>query len=179
MLRLRRELGMALILITHDLGVVAGVCDRIAVMYAGYIVEEATAEDLFAEPRHPYTLGLLRSLPRIDEPRRERLVPIEGLPPDLVQVAPRLPLRTALYLCRGALGNGAARTRARITRPPRRLLGGRPSRRRPMSSEPRAPARAPAGQRPVHAARRAGLKMYFPIESRRALPATRRAGCAR
>src|SRR5438270_7637649 len=71
MLRLRRELGMALILITHDLGVVAGVCDRIAVMYAGHIVEEATAEDLFAEPRHPYTLGLLRSLPRIDEPRRE------------------------------------------------------------------------------------------------------------
>src|SRR5215208_2215995 len=90
-LRLRRELGMALILITHDLGVVAGVCDRIAVMYAGYIVEEATAEDLFAEPRHPYTLGLLRSLPRIDEPRRERLVPIEGLPPDLVQLPPGCP----------------------------------------------------------------------------------------
>jgi oligopeptide transport system ATP-binding protein len=91
MLRLRRELGMALILITHDLGVVAGVCDRIAVMYAGHIVEEATAEDLFAEPRHPYTLGLLRSLPRIDEPRRERLIPIEGLPPDLVDLPPGCP----------------------------------------------------------------------------------------
>jgi oligopeptide transport system ATP-binding protein len=89
--RLRRELGMAVILITHDLGVVAGVCDRIAVMYAGYIVEEATAEDLFADPRHPYTLGLLRSVPRIDQPRRERLVPIEGMPPDLVQLGPGCP----------------------------------------------------------------------------------------
>ncbi len=91
MARLRRELGMALILITHDLGVVAGVCDRIAVMYAGYIVEEASAEDLFADPRHPYTLGLLRSLPRIDEPRRERLIPIEGLPPDLIALPPGCP----------------------------------------------------------------------------------------
>src|SRR5579884_3661483 len=91
MTRLRRELGMALILITHDLGVVAGVCDRIAVMYAGYIVEEASAEDLFADPRHPYTLGLLRSLPRIDEPRRERLIPIEGLPPDLISLPPGCP----------------------------------------------------------------------------------------
>src|SRR2546430_7995049 len=90
-LRLRRELAMGVILITHDLGVVAGVSDRIAVMYAGYIVEEASAEDLFADPRHPYTLGLLRSLPRIDEPRRERLVPIEGLPPDLVQMPPGCP----------------------------------------------------------------------------------------
>ncbi|HLI28166.1 MAG TPA: ABC transporter ATP-binding protein [Chloroflexota bacterium] len=84
--RLRRELGMAVILITHDLGVVAGLCDRIAVMYAGYIVEEAPAEDLFADPRHPYTLGLLRSIPRIDEPRRERLIPIEGMPPDLINL---------------------------------------------------------------------------------------------
>ena len=85
-LGLRQRLGMAVILITHDLGVVAGVCDRIAVMYAGYIVEEATAEELFADPRHPYTLGLLRSLPRIDQPRRERLIPIEGMPPDLINL---------------------------------------------------------------------------------------------
>jgi len=82
--RLRTELSMAVILITHDLGVVAGVTDRINVMYAGHIVESATAEELFANPRMPYTLGLLRSMPRIDEPRREKLVPIEGLPPDLV-----------------------------------------------------------------------------------------------
>jgi oligopeptide transport system ATP-binding protein len=84
MKRLRKELGMAVILITHDLGVVAGLADKINVMYAGYIVESATAEDLFAKPRHPYTLGLLRSIPRIDEPRRDKLIPIEGLPPDLV-----------------------------------------------------------------------------------------------
>lgn len=91
LLRLRRELGMAVILITHDLGVVAGVCDRIAVMYAGYIVEEASADDLFADPRHPYTLGLLRSVPRMNEPRRERLIPIEGMPPDLVNPPPGCP----------------------------------------------------------------------------------------
>jgi oligopeptide transport system ATP-binding protein len=89
--RLRRELGMAVVLISHDLGVVAGICDRIAVMYAGYIVEEAAAEDLFADPRHPYTLGLLRSVPRIDQPPRDRLVPIEGLPPDLIHLPPGCP----------------------------------------------------------------------------------------
>ena len=82
--RLRQELCMAVILITHDLGVVAGVTDRINVMYAGYIVESAPAEELFSNPRMPYTLGLLRSIPRIDQPRKEKLIPIEGLPPDLV-----------------------------------------------------------------------------------------------
>jgi oligopeptide transport system ATP-binding protein len=83
-MQLRRELGMAVIMITHDLGVVAGVADKINVMYAGYIVESAPAEELFSKPRHPYTLGLLRSIPRIDEPRKEKLIPIEGLPPDLI-----------------------------------------------------------------------------------------------
>jgi len=83
-MQLRKELGMAVIMITHDLGVVAGVADKINVMYAGYIVESAPAEDLFSKPRHPYTLGLLRSIPRIDEPRKEKLIPIEGLPPDLI-----------------------------------------------------------------------------------------------
>jgi oligopeptide transport system ATP-binding protein len=81
---LRQDLGMAVIMITHDLGVVAGVADKINVMYAGFIVESAPAEELFAKPRHPYTLGLLRSIPRIDEPRKEKLIPIEGLPPDLI-----------------------------------------------------------------------------------------------
>ncbi len=76
--RLRQELGMAIIMITHDLGVVAGIADRINVMYAGYIVETGTADEIFHNPRHPYTLGLLKSIPRMDEPRREKLVPIEG-----------------------------------------------------------------------------------------------------
>jgi oligopeptide transport system ATP-binding protein len=74
--------GTALILITHDLGVVAGMTQRIAVMYAGFIVETATTPDLFAMPSHPYTVGLLHSIPRLDEERKEELVPIEGTPPD-------------------------------------------------------------------------------------------------
>ncbi len=91
--QLRREMGMAVILITHDLGVVAGLCDQINVMYAGYIVESAPAEEVFRNPRHPYTLGLLRSIPRIDEPRKEKLIPIEGLPPDLIDMAPGCPFQ--------------------------------------------------------------------------------------
>jgi oligopeptide transport system ATP-binding protein len=91
--RLRRELGMAVILITHDLGVVAGLADKINVMYAGYIVESAPADELFKNPRHPYTLGLLRSIPRIDEPRRDKLIPIEGLPPDLIDAPPGCPFQ--------------------------------------------------------------------------------------
>ncbi|HEY63172.1 MAG TPA: ABC transporter ATP-binding protein [Caldilineae bacterium] len=82
--RLKREVGMAIIWITHDLGVVAGLAERVIVMYAGYIVEEAPVRDLYADPRHPYTLGLLRSIPRLDKGRQKKLQPIEGLPPDLL-----------------------------------------------------------------------------------------------
>jgi oligopeptide transport system ATP-binding protein len=91
--RLRRELNMAVIMITHDLGIVAGLCDRINVMYAGYIIEHAPTDELFAKPRHPYTLGLLRSIPRIDQGRRTKLVPIEGFPPDLVTVGNKCPFQ--------------------------------------------------------------------------------------
>jgi oligopeptide transport system ATP-binding protein len=84
--RLRDELGMAIIWITHDLGVIAGLAHRMAVMYAGYIIEEAAVKDLYADPEHPYTLGLLGSLPRLDaEKRAQRLVSIEGLPPVLYE----------------------------------------------------------------------------------------------
>jgi peptide/nickel transport system ATP-binding protein len=82
--RLQRELGMAIVIITHDLGVVAEVADDIAVMYAGRIVETASAEQLFAAPEHPYTWGLLKSIPRLDAPRDEDLVPIPGAPPSLI-----------------------------------------------------------------------------------------------
>ena len=82
--RLRDEIGMAIIWITHDLGVVAGLADRVIVMYAGYIVEEATVKELYKNPRHPYTLGLLGSLPRLDADRPVKLNSIEGLPPDLI-----------------------------------------------------------------------------------------------
>jgi len=82
--RLRDELGMAIIWITHDLGIVAGLAKRVIVMYAGFIIEEAQVRDLYGDPRHPYTLGLLGSLPRVDETQHRRLVSIEGLPPDLL-----------------------------------------------------------------------------------------------
>ncbi len=82
--RLAAEFGMAIIWITHDLGVVAGMAERVLVMYAGFIVEEAQVEELYATPRHPYTKALLRSLPRIDGTRNEKLESIKGLPPDLI-----------------------------------------------------------------------------------------------
>jgi peptide/nickel transport system ATP-binding protein len=75
---------MAIILITHDLGVVAEIADIIAVMYAGRIVEHASAEQIFSAPQHPYTWGLLKSIPRLDTPRDEELVPISGRPPSLI-----------------------------------------------------------------------------------------------
>src|SRR5690349_18398851 len=80
---LSRKLGVAMLIITHNLGVVARYADRVNVMYAGRIIERATAREIYANPRHPYTLGLLRSVPRLDEPRRARLQPIPGQPPDL------------------------------------------------------------------------------------------------
>ena len=101
MQRLSRRLGVAMLIITHNLGVVARYADRVNVMYAGRIIERATAGELYANPRHPYTLGLLRSVPRLDEPRRERLDPIDGQPPDLSRLpagcafAPRCAYRVA------------------------------------------------------------------------------------
>jgi len=82
--RLRDEIGMAIIWITHDLGVIAGLADRMMVMYAGFVVEEAHVKEMYANPRHPYTVGLLGSLPRLDEIRLDKLASIEGLPPDLI-----------------------------------------------------------------------------------------------
>jgi oligopeptide/dipeptide ABC transporter ATP-binding protein len=81
---IRDEIGSAVMLITHDLGVVAGMADRVMVMYAGRQAELGTADEVFYEPRHPYTLGLLASLPRVDEAGVERLVPIIGHPPSLI-----------------------------------------------------------------------------------------------
>jgi oligopeptide transport system ATP-binding protein len=80
--RLRNSLGMSLIWITHDLGIIAGLADRVAVMYAGFIVEEAPIEQVYGDPRHPYTRALLQSLPRMDSSPGEKLIPIDGMPPD-------------------------------------------------------------------------------------------------
>ena len=83
-----REFGTATILITHNLGVVAGMCERVMVMYAGKVVEAGPTVDVFAHPTHPYTWSLLRSIPRLDAERHEALKPIEGLPPDLIDLPP-------------------------------------------------------------------------------------------
>ena len=84
MMELKDKLGMAIILITHDLGVVASMCEKVAVMYAGHIVEYGTVDDIFYHPKHEYTKGLLRSIPRLDAEEHERLVPIEGTPIDML-----------------------------------------------------------------------------------------------
>ena len=83
-LELKDKLGMAVIMITHDLGIVANMCDRIAVMYAGHIIEYGLTDDIFYHPKHEYTKGLIRSIPKLDAKEHERLVPIEGTPVDML-----------------------------------------------------------------------------------------------
>lgn len=89
--RLRKELGLAIIWITHDLGIVAGLAKRVIVMYGGYFVEEASVKDLYANPLHPYTLGLLKSLPRLDAKEHRRLLSIDGIPPVLYETPTSCP----------------------------------------------------------------------------------------
>ncbi|HVX28963.1 MAG TPA: ABC transporter ATP-binding protein [Nitrolancea sp.] len=91
MRNLQQEHNTALMMITHDLGVVAGMTDRIQVMYAGHVVETAPTEELFANPRHPYTIGLLNSIPRLDAVAKAKLEPIRGLPPDLIDLPDMCP----------------------------------------------------------------------------------------
>ena len=88
MKQLNRELGTAMMLITHNMALVASLCQRIVVMYAGRVVEEGPVEQIFKSPQHPYTWSLLRSVPRVDEARKDRLVSIRGLPPDLTNPPP-------------------------------------------------------------------------------------------
>ena len=84
--KLTKEKGTSVIMITHDLGVVASMCDRIAIMYAGQIVEEGTVDEIFYEPHHPYTKGLLNSINNSAKDNDEPLVPIPGTPPDLLKL---------------------------------------------------------------------------------------------
>jgi oligopeptide/dipeptide ABC transporter ATP-binding protein len=88
MKQLNRELGTAMMLITHNMALVASLCQRIVIMYAGRVVEEGPVEQIFKSPQHPYTWSLLRSVPRVDEARKDRLVSIKGLPPDLSHPPP-------------------------------------------------------------------------------------------
>ena len=99
MKRLQAELGTAVIWISHDLGVVARLADRVAVMYAGHIVEKARVDELYARPAHPYTFGLLNSLPRLDSKvRTQARRRSKGLPPNLIGHAARVPVRAALRI---------------------------------------------------------------------------------
>jgi oligopeptide transport system ATP-binding protein len=88
---IQAEIGMSIIFITHDLGVVAEMCSRIAVMYGGMIMEEASADDIFNRPAHPYTLGLLASMPRLEMDKTRTLSPIPGSPPDMIRPPPGCP----------------------------------------------------------------------------------------
>ncbi len=91
MRNLQNETGAGVILITHSMGVVAGMADRVQVMYAGHIIETADTGEIFANPRHPYTVGLMQSIPRLDASRREKLRPIRGMPPDLIDLPDMCP----------------------------------------------------------------------------------------
>ena len=104
---LTTEFGVALIVITHNLGVVARYADRVNIMYAGRIIERGSAAEIYANPRHPYTVGLLRSVPRLDLPRRAKLDPIEGQPPDLVRLPEGCAFRAR---CRWAIDKCATDT---------------------------------------------------------------------
>ncbi len=104
---LTNELGVALIIITHNLGVVARYADNMNIMYAGKIIERGTAKEIYSNPKHPYTVGLLKSVPRLDLPRRAKLDPIEGQPPDLVNLPPGCAFRER---CRWAIDKCATDT---------------------------------------------------------------------
>ncbi|MCI6813406.1 MAG: ABC transporter ATP-binding protein [Lachnospiraceae bacterium] len=99
MVELKEKLGMAIIMITHDLGVVASMCEKIAVMYAGKIVEYGTTEDIFYRPSHQYTKGLIRSIPRLDTKEHEKLVPIEGTPVDMLNPLAGCPFAPRCEAC--------------------------------------------------------------------------------
>lgn len=99
MQELRQKLGMSIIMITHDLGVVASMCERIAVMYAGHIVEYGTADEIFYEPKHEYTKGLINSIPKLSAQEIERLVPIEGQPVDLLNPSAGCPFAPRCANC--------------------------------------------------------------------------------
>ena len=96
---LNEELQMTIILITHDLGVIASACDRVNVMYGGLIMESGTVEDIFYKPRHPYTMGLLGSIPILDEGEKKRLIPIAGTPPDLISPPAGCPFNARCKYC--------------------------------------------------------------------------------
>ena len=164
---LQRETGAAIILITHDLGVVAEFCKNVLVMYGGNMVEYGTAEQIFAQPRMPYTQGLLASLPRLDRSEHRRLEPIAGQPPNLLALAAGLRLRAALRLPHADLRRAGAALRFR--RGPRRaVLPLRRARERAAPRERSATLPDDSGGRPVNNGALVEVKdlfKYFPIHA--------------
>ena len=152
---LSRQLGIALIIITHNLGVVARYADRVNVMYAARLVEQGDADDVFHRPRHPYTMGLLRSVPRLDRPRGAKLDTIEGLPPNLRDAAAGLPLRAALPVPHRRSASQEPPLHAHRHRRPV-ALPSRTRRSRPARSP--GPRPAPAPQRTAQQDRRAAAR---------------------
>ena len=143
--RLKRELGMAIALITHDLGVVAGLCERVMVMYAGRVVETAPADELFRDPQHPYTLGLLLSMPRLDEPWPSELRDHPRPAAEPAGAAAGLRLRRPLPLRLRALPRSSGRALRELRPGPCQGL----------------PSGAPAVTAPILSVR--DLKVHFPI----------------
>ncbi len=140
MKNLSRKLNIALIIITHNLGVVARYADRVIVMYAARVAEQGAADAVFHRPRHPYTMGLLRSVPRLDRPRGSKLETIEGLPPNLAQALDRLPFRAAL----SRIASRSATRSRRCSRPiPADFRAVTGTRRSPPARSPGRPPAAP------------------------------------
>ncbi|MEN8098032.1 MAG: oligopeptide/dipeptide ABC transporter ATP-binding protein, partial [Chloroflexota bacterium] len=163
---LQEQLGMAVMWITHDLSLAAGIADRVNVMYAGYIVERSSTDEIYARPRHPYTQGLLASLPKIEEERHERLNSIPGLPPDLLALPEGCPF---------ALRCSVSIEKCMHTMPPLNDIGGRhmvscwrveetlaePAHRADIVAVP-VSLSEPSGEESLLRVR--GLKKYFPIK---------------
>ena len=143
----QRESGMSMIFVTHDFGVVAKMCDRVAVMYAGKMVETATTAEIFDNPRHPYTRALLRCLPRVDGPVQD-LVSIEGQPPDLGAAAARVPVRPALLDGRRGLPRVSCRRAIAVAATG--SAAGAPTRRRTRPGQTRCTGRRPMSMLPGH-----------------------------
>ena len=112
---LNKQFGMTTMLITHDLGVVATVCDKVAVMYGGLIMEYGTVDEIFYHPRHPYTMGLLGSIPHVDGGEKRRLIPIDGTPPDLINPPKGCPFSTRCKYCMNVCTRSSRHTLRKIS----------------------------------------------------------------
>ena len=166
MKNLSRKQGVSLIIIAHNLGVVARYADRVNIMYAGKLVEQAAAEQIYHKPSHPYTIGLLRSVPRLDQPRRAKLEPIEGQPPDMANLPPGCVFRERCPHAFDRCAQRRAGAPADGRRPPLRLLRGRSTGLWAGGNRPMSSGEATRAQQADNVLLDVqNLKMYFPVTS--------------